>query len=72
MQHGSDQLCQVQPDVGDVYRHVFSHLQDLLEPEETHTVHTFQGLKDEEQVQNDSADGKIKQHGTLLTQAYGK
>lgn len=45
MEYGSNQLCQVQPDVGDVYCHVFSHLQDFLKPEEnTHMVHAFQSM----------------------------
>lgn len=37
VQHRCDQFCQVQPDVGDVYRDVFSHLQDLMEPDDKHT-----------------------------------
>ena len=32
VEHGVDELRQVLPDVGDVYGHVLSHLQDLLEP----------------------------------------
>lgn len=32
MEHGGDELSQVLPDVGDVYGHILSHLQDLLEP----------------------------------------
>ncbi len=75
MEHGSDQFCQVQPDVGDVYRHVISHLQDFLNPEETHThTHTskfIQALKGEDQVQNYSTDGEAKQCGTTLTETHG-
>lgn len=33
LQHGSDELSQVQEDVWDVYCHVFSHLQNLLKPD---------------------------------------
>lgn len=36
MEHGCDQFCQVQPDVGDVYGHVFCHLQDFMEPDDAH------------------------------------
>lgn len=35
VEHGGDDLGQVEPDVGDVYGHVLSHLQDLLEPAHT-------------------------------------
>lgn len=76
MEHGSDQFCQVEPDVGDVYCHVFSHLQELLKPEETHSAHIskfIQGLKDEKQVQNDFTDGKTKHlwHLTDMIHTYG-
>lgn len=32
VQHRGDDLSQVEPDVGNVYGHVISHLQNLLQP----------------------------------------
>lgn len=38
MEHGSDQLRQIKPDVRDVDGNVFCHLQDLVEPEDKQMI----------------------------------